>query len=270
MSPEGDSNSVFARIAWPAAILGPSLVAAALVPLRSALDPTNVALILVVVVVAVAAIGRRLPGLVAAVVAGIAFDYLWAAPYYRFTIKDPNLIQTAILLVIVGAAVSELAWLGQHARQQSARSRGYLAGAVDVVATFDPNGDPAAQVHLVEQRVTEILDADSCHYTPGPLHSGAATARLDADGAIRIGDHTANADRNGLPTDRTIMIPVTVGGQTLGYLSVIAASRLSRPTREQRQVAVLMAAQLGEVLARTEHPKSRSGPGDTAGVTAWT
>lgn len=112
------------RIAWPAAILGPSAVALALVPVRGDIDPTNVALIMVVVVVAVAALGQRLPGLVAAVVAGLAFDYLWTQLYHTFTIEDPSLIQTAVLLVVVGAAVSELAWLGQHARPQSAQDRG--------------------------------------------------------------------------------------------------------------------------------------------------
>lgn len=133
------------RIAWPAAILGPSAVALALVPVRGDIDPTNVALIMVVVVVAVAALGQRLPGLVAAVVAGLAFDYLWTQLYHTFTIEDPSLIQTAVLLVVVGAAVSELAWLGQHARQQSAQDRGYLAGGVDLIATFEGQPDADAQ-----------------------------------------------------------------------------------------------------------------------------
>jgi len=242
------------RIAWPAAILGPSLVALALVPLRSRVDATNVALILVVVVVAVAALGRRLPGLAAAVMAGLAFDYLWTSPYYTLSIDNPDLIQTAVLLVIVGAAVSELAWLGQHARQQFVRSRGYVAGAVDVVATFDPGADPSAQVRLVEQRVVDILGVDGCRYRTGPVPGGQTGAVLAADGSLQIAGHRTNVGRTGLPTDRIIAIPVAGGGHAYGYLAVTAASRWSRPTREQRQAAVLMATQLGEILARSEQP----------------
>jgi K+-sensing histidine kinase KdpD len=250
---------LLARIAWPLALFGPPIVAALLIPLRPHLDATNVALILVVVVVAVAAAGRRLPGLVAAVTAGLAFDFLWAQPYYRLTIDDPSLIQTAVLLVVVGAAVSELAWLGQRARQQSAQSRGYLAGAVDVVATFDPTTDPTTQIHLVERRVADMLDADSCTYHQGPIGTDPRTAILAPDGSLRIGERRINARRLGLPTDRTIAIPVTRGGRDHGYLSVTAATRWSRPTREQRQAAVLMAGQLGEILDRSSYGRQESG-----------
>lgn len=253
MPPEEQSR-LLDRIAWPAAILGPSLVPLALVPLRPHLDPTNVALILVVVVVAVAALGRRLPGLVAAVIAGVAFDYLWAPPYKTLTIDNPNLIQTAILLVIVGAAVSELAWLGQHARQQFVRSRSYVAGAVDVVATFDPHADPAVAVRLVEQRITDILGCDGCAYHPGRIPGGDSAAVLAPDGSLKLGAHRADVDRSGLPTDRTVAIMVAAGGRQHGYLAVTAASRWSRPTREQRQAAVLMAGQLGEILTRSQQP----------------
>lgn len=242
------------RIAWPAAILGPSAAALALAPVREHVDPTNVALILVVVVVAVAALGRRLPGMAASVVAGLAFDYLWTQPYDTLTIDNPNLIQTAVLLVVVGAAVSELAWLGQHARQQAAQDRGYLAGAVDLIATFDRQTDPSDQVRKVEQLVADILGVDSCRYHSGPIPATEAAATLAPDGSLQIGGHRANVDRNGMPTDRTIAIPVTGGGQAHGYLSVTAATRWSRPTKEQRQAAILMAAQLGEILSRARQP----------------
>lgn len=74
----------------------------------------------------------------------------------------------------------------------------------------------------VEQLVADILGVDSCRYHSAPVPTTEATA-----------------------------IPVTGGGQAHGYLSVTAAARWSRPTKEQRQAVVLMAAQLGEILART-------------------
>jgi len=58
-----------------AAVLGPLAVAAALVPLRGDVTATNAALVMTVVVVAIAAGGRRLAGIVAAVVATLSFDF---------------------------------------------------------------------------------------------------------------------------------------------------------------------------------------------------
>jgi hypothetical protein len=61
------------RVAAVAALLGPFLVALALVPFRTDLSNTNAALILVVVVVAVAAVGNRVAGAVAALSAAVWF-----------------------------------------------------------------------------------------------------------------------------------------------------------------------------------------------------
>ncbi|SDT26537.1 DUF4118 domain-containing protein [Microlunatus soli] len=245
---------------WVAALAGPPVVAGCLIPLRGSLDPTNVALVLVVCVVAVAAAGRRSAGLAAAMTAGLAFDVLWAPPLYRLTIDDPQLIQTAALLVVVGAMVSELAWIGQGFRQRSARSRGYLAGAVDVAATAGAEQSPADRIRLVQDQVGEILDADSCGYSASPAPPGASAATIEADGTLLINGHPANLRRTGLPTDRPIDIEVTCGGRPYGRLIVIAATRWSRPTKEQLQVAALMACQLGAVLDRHQ---ARQTPGST-------
>ncbi|MFH8890520.1 MULTISPECIES: hypothetical protein [unclassified Streptomyces] len=59
--------------ALPAGLVAPFLVALALVPFRTELSATNEALIMVVVVVAVAALGTRAAGVLAAQ-AGAALD----------------------------------------------------------------------------------------------------------------------------------------------------------------------------------------------------
>lgn len=236
-------------LAWLLAILGPIAVAAALIPLRGRLDATNVALTLVVVVVAVAALARRLPGIVAAIVAGVAYDIFWTSPLYRPAINNANAIRTAVLLVAVGAAVSELAWYGHRAQRRAARSRGYLAGAVEIISTLDTGASIDGEIAVVEGRVAAILGADSCRYHPRPVPAGTGVALLAADGSIQIGGRRVDAGR-GLPTDRPIVVPVFAGGQDRGHLEVVAASRWSRPSTEQRQVAVLLAGQLGEALSR--------------------
>lgn len=70
------------RLAMAGALLGVPLVAVALIPLRSHIEQANVALILVVAVVAVAVTGRRVAAALAAVSAAFWFDYFFTVPYY--------------------------------------------------------------------------------------------------------------------------------------------------------------------------------------------
>ena len=79
-----------------------------MLPFRASLRNTNVALLLVVVV-AVAALGNRVAGGLAALGAAVWFDFFFTVPYERFTIRSAADVTTFILLLIVGAAVSQLA-----------------------------------------------------------------------------------------------------------------------------------------------------------------
>src|SRR5258707_6678045 len=97
------------RIAVAAALLAPLAAAAILLPFRASWPNTNVALLLVVVVVGVASAGSRVAGGVAAVWAAIWFDFFFTLPYERFTIRSKSDITTACLLLVVGLAVSQLA-----------------------------------------------------------------------------------------------------------------------------------------------------------------
>lgn len=68
------------RIAIVAALAAPLGVAAVLLPFRASWSNTNVALLLVVVVVGVAAIGNRVAGALAAVWAALWFDFFFTVP----------------------------------------------------------------------------------------------------------------------------------------------------------------------------------------------
>jgi len=96
------------RVAIAAAVAAPLAAAAILLPWRGSWSNTNVAL-LVVVVVAVAAIGNRTAGALAALGAAAWFDFFYTVPYQRFTIRSSADVTTFILLLAVGVTVSQLA-----------------------------------------------------------------------------------------------------------------------------------------------------------------
>jgi len=239
------------------ALLGPMMVGVVLVPLREYVDATSVALMLAVTVAIVAVFGRRLLAVVAGLLAGGVQDFFWTQPYYRLATTDHRVIQTAMLLIAIGALVSEAVWYRQRGGRQAARSQRYLANAMTIALPLT-GADVGREIRVVERRVTRMLELDSCRYRPEPadvLVGGtvvdvASFAVLTATGAVVINGRAIDADQHGLPTDRPIIVAVQAGGRDYGHLELVAASRWSRPTAEQRRVTVLMARQLGELLSR--------------------
>jgi len=93
-------------LALLAGLAAPLALAAILVPFRGSFPNTDAALAMILVVVAVAANGYRLAGILAAVSAAAWFDFFLTQPYERFTITRRADIETTVLLLVIGIAVS--------------------------------------------------------------------------------------------------------------------------------------------------------------------
>ena len=83
---------------------------------------------LILLVVAVAANGYRLAGYVAALSAAVWFDFFLTRPYERFTILRRADVETTVLLLLIGVAVTELAVWARHQHAVASRRAGYLDG----------------------------------------------------------------------------------------------------------------------------------------------
>jgi K+-sensing histidine kinase KdpD len=110
-------------VAVLAGVLGPPALCAVLVPFRQSFANTDAALVLVAGIVAVASLGNRLGGWLAAISAGIWFDFFLTKPYEHFSITSRTDVETTLLLFVVGVGVTEIAVWGrrQHARPVSRR-----------------------------------------------------------------------------------------------------------------------------------------------------
>lgn len=219
-----------------AAASAPLLVCALLVPFRDDIANTSAALALVLLVVAAVVTGVRPAGYAAAVSSAVWFDFFLTRPYQNLHIDDRNDIETAVLLVLVGAAVTELALWGRRQQAAASSHEGYLTGIADS-ASRAAAGEPV--IDAVAAQLVSVLGADDCRW--------ARNARRDLptlrrDGSVVRGDRVLDVDRHGLPTDAELDIPA--GG---GHLLVTAATRVSRPTPMQRRVAVLLADQVTAV-----------------------
>jgi Domain of unknown function (DUF4118) len=230
-----------------AAAVVPLVACAVLSAFRDSVANTNAALALVLVVVAAASTGIRAAGLVAALSCATWFDFFLTEPYHRFTITDPADIETAVLLVLVGVAVSEIALWGRRRQAEASREQGYLDGVLGTAAAVGAGRRSAGSlVDDVCELIVDILQIDGCRFDPG---SPPALAVLDDDATMTYNGDPYDVYKYGLPTDSEIALVVRSGGVVHGRLLLTAATRVVRPTREQLRVVVALASQIGAALA---------------------
>lgn len=231
-----------------AAVVLPFVTAALLSTARNSITAATAVLVLVLWVVAAAATGDRVAGLLAAVSGGVWFDFFLTEPLHRFTISDSDDVEATVLLVLIGTAVTEIALWGYRQQAGAARRSGYLEGVLGAAELVSRGDTPAsALVDVVAREITEVLGADDCRFVEGPVRD-ARIAVLDHDGVVTRGDHTVDVDRLGLPSNEYVAIPVSRGSRVVGHFLVTATSHVTYPNREGRRVSVLLADQVAAAV----------------------
>jgi K+-sensing histidine kinase KdpD len=236
-----------------AAAVVPLMACGVLALFRDSIANTNAALGLVLLVVAAASTGVRVAGIVAALSSAAGFDYFLTEPYNTFNISDRADLETAVLLLLVGAAVTEVALWGRREQARASREQGYLAGVLGTAASVAAGQSSNADlIDLVCRQIVEILQIDGCRFDAG-TRSGLPT--LDPTGSVTRHGHAVDVSRQGLPTDSMIALMVRSGGVTYGQLLLTASTRVVRPSRQQLRVAVTLANQVGAALAGTKRER---------------
>ncbi len=232
------------RLARLGALGVPPALAAALVPFRESFPSTDAALLMVVIVVAVAAVGDRLAGIVAAVSAGVWFDFFLTKPYERFAISHRPDIETTVLLFVVGVAVSELTARGRHHRQAAAEESDHVAQLHSVARMMAEGEDPQVVIARVEEVLATLLELRSCRYHPESApneHPGVISQKGDVV--------LAGLRWNWLPG--RVNLPVEYQGRGYGRFVLVPTPGVPI-ARSRRLVAVALADEVGAVLAGAE------------------
>jgi len=233
------------RAAIAAALVGPLVAAAILLPFRASWPNTNVALLLVVVVVAVAAIGNRAAGAVAAIGAAVWFDFFFTLPYERFTIRSSADVTTFVLLLVVGVIVSQLAAYARRLKVVAITDAGYLAQIHETASLTQTAQSPEDVVDHVREQLTGVLDLQACRFEYGALLGHPP--RLEPDGTVMVGLVHWDVENAGLPGGE-IELRVFGNGQYYGRF-MMTPKPGSRPPLQARLVAVTLAEQAGRTLA---------------------
>lgn len=232
----------------PVAVGIPLLVCAVLSLWREQVPTATAVLLLVALVVAAAATGDRLAGVTAALSSAVWFDFFLTSPRLRFTMSDPDEIEATVLLVLIGAAVTELALWGRRQQAGASRRAGYLDGVLGTAELMLVRHDSVETlIHRVADQITEVLGIGACRYVEGP-YLDREEAVLHHDGSVTRLGHLLDVDRDGLPTDIETALLVRRDEEVTGRFELVAADQLARPTLEQRRVAVLLADQVAGLL----------------------
>ena len=222
----------------------PPGVAGLLVPFRTGFPNTDGALVLVAVIVAVAANGHRMAGLLAAASAAVWFDFLLTRPYERLTITGRGDIETTALLLLVGAAVTELAVRGRRQRVRATTEEAYVAA---IRSTTDLVGsDPMSRtvVEHVAMQLSALLDLRSCRFERARF---GGLPRLDGDGQLSLGGRQWDVDLYGMP-DAEVEIVAQCNGVSYGRYVLTPVSGSVAPLAA-RQVAIILVNQVGVALS---------------------
>jgi len=204
------------------AVVGPVATAAACIPFRSTAAQANLALVLVVTVVLAASGGRRLPGAVAAVSAGLGFDFFLTRPYYSLSITSHEDIVTLVVLVVVGLLVGEISSRTRRARSLAAARAGYLA-RLEEMGQEATHSSSTRMAHLITRELLELLPIASCRYESDPDgHRRLPT--LEPDGTVLLPTGTWSVLEQGFPRE---VIEIPTHGSGGGRLVLVPMSGIA-------------------------------------------
>lgn len=232
------------RMAIVAAIAAPLAATVILLPWRSSWSNTNVALLLVVVVVAVSAIGNRAAGALAALGAGAWFDFFFTVPYQRFTIRSSADVTTFILLLAVGVTVSQLAARARRLKVITITDATYLARIHETAALAQSAVSAQAVVDHVRKELIDVLGLRECRFEYGMLIGHPP--RLEQDGTIVTRYGHIDVELAGMPAEE-VELRTFGSGQYYGRF-MLTPTPGSKPTRQARLVAVTLADLAGRAL----------------------
>jgi K+-sensing histidine kinase KdpD len=225
------------------ALVVPLVVSGGLYLLAEYVPNSSAALILVLLVVAAASTGDLVAGLIAAASSALGFDYFLTQPYLTLRIDNMEDIQLAILLLLVGSAVSQLASWGIRQNQAATEQSAYVRAVLESADLASGSISDVDALPRVADAIGRVLGISEVSFEYGEQDAGAVVVQHDGTLTCR-GAEVDLAVRAASRWQRvTAAIPVAREGRQVGYFRLGPLADLVRATREQRRVAVLLARQ---------------------------
>jgi len=219
------------------------IVSLAVLPARGALGTAPIALLLLIPVGLSTALWGLGPGLVAAFIAFLSFNYLFITPYYTFLVHLPSDLVILVIFLIVAMVMSQLVGRAQAGREAAAAREREATQLYELSTALAGLRDPEAIGRVLVTQVQNNLGAE---VTELALRSPMAVT-------LRLPQEARHPDR--LPD---LAVPLQATETALGEL------RLWRPTppvsESEQRLARTYAAQGALALERASlgHAEARA------------
>jgi hypothetical protein len=181
-------RATIARFGWSAgAVAAPLALAVLLRPLEDGVGVPTVTLALVVPVVVVAATGRRIPAVAAALSGAAAFDYLYIEPRGSLAIHQLRDAIATVVLLAVGLVVVQVSAWGRRQRDTADRTVSDVAVLRSMVELMAIGEDEDIVLITAAYWLRELLDLQDCRYERSLTPRSPATVEPGGDVALGEG-----------------------------------------------------------------------------------
>ena len=243
-----------------AVILGCTGIGAALLP---HVAPTNLVMVYLLGVVAVALWLGRGPSILAAILSVAAFDFCFVPPRWTFAVGDTQYLLTFLVMLLTGLVISTLTgrlqFQAQSARLRERRTAALYAMSRELAAT--QNRQQIARIavrHIMA--ATDVLagillpDGERRLTPSGTDHGGFALSVHDEAVAKWVFEHGQTAGRGTatLPGSEGVYLPLSTSRGTFGVLGVIASDATRTVDIEQLHLLEAFAGLIALALERTD------------------
>ena len=222
---------------------------------------SNLVMVYLLAVVAVAVGYGRGPAVLAVILGVLAFDFFFVTPYYTFAVSDTQYVVTFIVMLVVGLVISTLT---ANVRRQ-ARVAAYREQRTAVLYAMSrelarTRGE-AKLLDIAVRHIAEVFEAPTVVLLPDELgrlrypHDRPTPASLrhtDLSIAQWVFDHGQMAGRgtDTLPGSEALYLPLRGSAQVLGVLAVRPAELRRVLLPEQRRLLDTFASQVALALER--------------------
>lgn len=252
-------------VRWQPYLLGSGLVLLVTLmglPLRPFINPTNlVMLYLAVVMVAAVWLGRR-PAIIASLLSILAFDIIFVPPYYTLVVSDAEYLLTFVGLLAVSLVISTLAARAQEQALAARRRQSQTAALYELSQGLATVSDPAEIARTSVGHVQSAFNSPAALFLPETAGERLAIQAATPDFHPEPEGH-AVADwvfRHGQPAGRLTdtltgvngyYLPLQTSGQVLGILAVVFPEDYKGlMTGEQRRFLASFSSQVALALER--------------------
>jgi Domain of unknown function (DUF4118) len=233
-------------IAYALGGLLPIAIAAAMVGVRGEMDTTNVALVLVLVVVGTAAFSGRGPAALSALVTAISYEFFFTKPFESLRISSADDVETTLILLAIGLAVGQLAVHARRTRSDARRGRDEITSMRRMAELVAAGASSKDLIDTAVTELTRLLSLLGCRFEA--TATGPTLPVLERSGRIESPYRRVGPDGELALPPLGVRLPVVGDGHQVGSI-VLEPDPDIGVTLEARVVAVALADQLGAALA---------------------